>query len=367
MIDVSLLSPSERIAASKELTMNMRGHGSAIDFMQRIAGSKKTNGNSEVVTPGLEGMGLAKNRSRGNPITLKSLKIRKKVLELQDMDNSYGVSRYDIRTLDNIVDAMEEISTNLVPAWSDTIHAGIVEYMTANAGQWGVLDPGTDILGADGLGTFNAAKYDGALNNTFAQTGTTIANITDDFWNLFNQLKKAKIPGTDRFFWGSASLKDLDITILFPTELNEVIHQVFGAEMFLTTSGGVTYNSPSTNMLAKEGFIGKPSLIPSSYLSEISTTAWYVFFSAKNAAPGTQAFSLFFNPDYSTSQNDNKTSKDITFGNFDKTQKTGGDFFNLQYLGEGSDSWVKEDLAVITSKTSLAIFCGQPYRCGRIA
>lgn len=360
--DLSKASNAERRAMEDRCSDNLLGSQGFMTLMTKICTPVKIQNDTMTTYPGLEGIRTAHSRKVGRSIKLQDVTVRPKTIQAQDLENSFSISRKQVQRWQGIDDPINAITMEVANAWVATIELALIEYMTDNLGYWDILDGNTDILGFDGKATFATDHYDGVLSNTTASSGVGPANVKKDFYTIWRQLFSANKPGSNRKFWGSTTMAELDIVFWYPLEMEDVMANVFGAEQFVTIVDGVPFNAPSQNILAKEGYIGKPTMIPSGYLSELSDNTWYVIFSNKGIAPGTAAFDFYFNP-YTDPEVNKTAPNEITFGD---VTGTGANMFCMEYLGQGTPNWVNDYKAIISGKTTAVPFISQPYRVGRV-
>jgi len=366
MIDISGMTATEIKSMVSGLNNAFWGSKINLNFLTKLCGVKKTNGLSFTNSPGWAGLDIAQHRAKGAAITERDIFTYKKTITLEAKDASWNFGMDDLAEVEPIGDTVSEVTSKINPLWGDTIHAGFVEFITNNAGQFGVLSSGYSCLGYDAAALYANSHYGGVLDNIAPYTGATPPDVENDFWVAWKQLRAAKIPGTNRYFWAGVALADCQPVIMFPPELEEVMNNVFGAEQYMTMSQGTAYNSPQSNVLADGTVLNKPILIPSPYLTDISTTQWYVFLADMSCSPSEQPVQIVFNPFKSSKGQRGEAIRNGVDVGFGDNGNGLGDLFSLAFLGEGSEVWIRESKAVLASKTNMGFLAHNPYRTIRI-
>jgi len=382
MIDLSGMTGVDAKAMQTHLNKSFMGNVTMRNVVNKIAQSTRINGFEHKVYPGIEGIGLAQYLPEGEPIRANSIKIREKTLTLHRVNRAQEFSDRQIRAVEPFMDTVAEVNQFMLAIWNYTIFAMLVEFLHNDPGKFGVLPKDADLTGWDGLSFYHAAHFDGKLNNTVAQTGTGPAQIAKDYWKGLTTLRKGLLPSSDIPFWEGASQENLEIVILYPTSLAEVIENVFSAEMFPAMIAGTMYNAPSDNLLAKLTRL-RPFLVESAFLDKVDPNAWFAFITTKSVSPSPAAIQMIFNPKKSTNADSSEASKKgvpFEFGNIaDKGigQKGEGgqpqgsqqnmNLFLLEWLGEGSQKWIEESKAVLSTSTRLGIFGAVPYRSFKVS
>jgi len=333
-------------------------------FLNKIGTLRKISGAGLTVTPGWAGVDLAQNRLPGVATTERDIHTYKKTVETESLDNSYGMSRDTLKVAEKFSDVAGEIVAQLSNRWAQSLHAAAVEVMTANPGGFGIFSAGYDTNTFGGSALYANSHFGGALDNIAPKTGATAANVTNDFHVAWTQAMGAQNPGTSSYYWAGVPMSSLDLVIMYPLAMHEVMINVFGAEQFMSTIGGAVFNNPQSNILAgtQETIMKKPELIPSPFLTG---TDWYIFFTSKSISPSEQALQFLFNPMVSPfGQKPEALAKGVPVAIGDNGV---GGLFSLGILGENSEMWHRENRALVTSKSEVGCFGCNPFRTVKIA
>lgn len=374
MIDLSNLSQNERKGLQNTLNKNLYGHKRTVDVLTKIGQPFSVNGRAHDTYPGWMGQDLGKFRPEGRSITIQDVYTKSFTARLQDFDASWSMPRWSIQASEPFANVVQELQENLFPIIADTLLAGLTEYITENPHKWEVLDPNTNLTGYDGQVAYSNL-HDGNTDNLISGTNTTPAGIKYDVYQGINALLSAKIPGTNRYYWAGLNIDDCELVIMHPVALNEVMRDTFTTDTWPAFISLNSYNAPIDNVLSKMNKGGRPQLIANPFLDEISTQDWYVFLTSKAISPSSQAFVYWFNTNQTMTPNSSeqlRKGSEIVIGQAqgDPTAnpptKSGG-IFTVEMLGPGSDSWVRNNVAVISAKSTWVPFIANYYRTFKVA
>ncbi len=362
MIELDL-SIAETKSMLSEINRAFDGSRQCINILNGIGQAQRATGIGDTIYPGWAGIGGAEHLPPGEQIRTKAVKTYPQTIKYEPLSIAKDFSAKQLKTVQPFADVKKEVTGLMMDGWPKTLYYVLLEYITNNPGQWNKLPSDYDTNGFDGLPLYDNDHYpdadgNGTLDNLVTQTGVTAPAIEHDFWTLVAQLDEGLIPGTEFYYWDGVDDYDLDVYIIYPSNLNEVMKKVFTADMFMTMVAGTTYNSPMTNILAKNA---RPTLIKSAALKSISSTEWYVFFTSRSASSSPMAIQFFFSVDDIEA---GKTGTGLQGGlKFDNKS-----LFDFHYLGKNSDySVLNNGRVLISSSTWLGIHGSVPYRTGKIA
>jgi len=363
MIDLAKLTIPEQKAMKDELNRTFDGSRKVNDVLNGIGQARIATGTGVTVYPGWAGIGHARYLPPGEQIRPRHLELYKQNIEFIPLSNSFDFTAKQLKQTQPFTDVKSEVNGLMADNWGKTLYYAMIEYITNNPGQWNILDSDYSTNGFDGLPLYDNSHFPDAdgtaqLDNSITQTGIDAPSIEKDFWTAIAQLDEGKIPGTDFYYWEGVDDYDLDVYILYPTNLNEVMKKVFTADMFPAFIAGSSYNSPITNIIAKNA---RPVLIKSAALKSISSTAWYIFLTSRSASTSPMAIQFFFSPDpIEAGKVGTEFKGEIKF--------TSKSIVEYHYLGKNSEYYVQNNGKVLlASSTWLGIHGTNPYRTAKIS
>ena len=360
-IDLNGMTPTQRRSLSKavartmEISPNMHGLLDKIVYLKGMS----VAGDSFNVFPGFVGMDMPENLPNGQEIKIGGAETFHKEIKLKYVNLSHGMSRAQANQISVFSDPTEYITRVALTAMQHGIWCALIEYMTANAGHFKIFPEDYDTNTWQDEAFFLDTHFGSRLDNIVLSSGVdAVEKINKDYFQLLKQLKNGRLPGSRMRYWEGVSSETLEPVIVAPVELEEVMMKAFSADVWPAMMADTTYNAEGTNMLTRM----KPKMVFSSYLSEISTTAWYVIMSSKTASPSEQAFMVLFNNKSELQEHSSESDKQ----GVEIPWKDQGKFLTVEQLGPGTDEYVKKRRWVHSVTSQYGIFGTNPYRAGVI-